>query len=302
MAARDFFLSVVETSAGIINQIESVNLDSGVEQLINSYDGQHLPTAAYVLTQKPRMTFSSTAIARALGFVNLLTGYPLTSADFNFQPAVNGGTRDTADCTVLSATSGLLCVESIEASEGRLASISLMAYPTSADGIVAPLGTATAGSLPAAVTTRQGYTVGPAVINGTLLEGIRSLRLNMNIQVQQVTYDGYAYPQLAYILEIKPVFTLRTANVETIDALGFFAAQGLTDSVLHLSRLTENGIRAANATASHISFTLDDGLIVNRGATGQHNQPAEAEFEFHPVYDGTAALVVVNTATAIVLP
>ena len=77
------------------------------------------------------------------------------------------------------------------------------------------------------------------------------------------------------------------------------AAQGATDSVVYLRKLAKNGTRTADATAEHISFTIDDGMMYCSDITNRHGQRIGTEIVIHPIYDGSIAILVIDPACAI---
>lgn len=299
MLSTAHVLGVVTCSGGQINQITSRSINPGIESMIETNDGLVDPSFAAVMFQRPMASFSTTAIARALGYAGISAlSVSATPVELWFQQVAAGGTRLTgANSTKFGFARGILCPKSIDASnDSGAATIDYEMAAVSVDGTTSPLTMAIGQTMPSIVTDREYFTVGPLSVNGTAIPGIQSTKIDLGISVAVEGGDGHAYPTLSYIESRRVVCTFRTKTINILDTIGFFAAQGTTDSVFYLRKVAAGGTRVADATAQHIRFTVDEGMISVSDVGGEK---AEAEIRIECTYDGTNDALAINTAAAI---
>jgi hypothetical protein len=300
MADRHHHIAAVVGPTGQIHQIVDQYVDPRTEELIESVDGQVDPTFAAIMSQSPMLGWSTRALATALGYCGIgglaMTG---TGTDIYFQPSAQGGTRTTTDCTKFATTNGIVCIESISAQQGAPASLTQMAYAISPDGTTAPMAVTQGVTLPAQTATREYYTLGPVFINGTKITSLKGWDFGLNKNVIVDAFDGFAYPTLAYILGRLPTFNVNFTDIEQVQTLGLQGAQGSTDSVLYLRKMTENGFPASDATEAHAKIAIDAGQYTIQRVSGSHGSPASSSIKISPTYDGTNAIVAISTGVAI---
>lgn len=306
-AGKVFMLGCVnligDSNSAQLNQIQSDSLDTGIETVLFGGDGKVDREFAAVMFQQPIATFSTTAIARALaeaGISAAAIGTDPATADLYYQQAAPGGTRLTGgNSTRVRISKGMLTPRTIDAQDRQIATISYELGAISTDGTTAPLTIAASQTMPTLLAADQAFTVGPASINGTSLGGVQSLSIDFGLQLMIVSGGGEAYPTFIGIATRQPTIRVRTLDVDLAASLQV-AAQGATDSVFYLRKLAEGGTRVANATAEHISFSVDDGIITTRRVGGEgEDQPQMLEILVEPTWDGTNDVIAINAATAI---
>jgi hypothetical protein len=293
-------LGAVVTPAGTINQVESHEVDPGIETLFACADGQVDYTFAAVQQQRPILSFTSSAVARALGFCGINGLAISTALDFWFQKLAQGGTRSGgATSTKFTAGKGILVPKSIEADSDGVATIDYEMAAISTDGLAAPLAVAVNASMPAPPSTREYFTAGPVNINGTPVPGVKGIRVDFGIELVIEGSDGEAYPTFSAIMKRKQTIVVRSVDVNLAQTLGFFTPQGVTDSTVFLRKILAGGTRVPNATAEHVKFTIDEGMISCRPVGGRENRPQESELLIEAAFDGTNDPIAVNVASAI---
>jgi hypothetical protein len=295
-----FTIFSVVTPAGTINQISEQSLDSGLQNLLVTSDGGVDPTFAAVSKQKPAATFSTTAIARSLGYAGWGGLHVTTALNLWFQKLALGGTRAGSGAhTKATFTNGLLVPQRITwDNEGQPATLSYQFWAYSPDGTTSPISMAINQSLPSAVVTREFFTAGPASVNGTVIPNSGG-SIEFNFEPVLDGSDGEAYDTFCGIMRRNAVITLRSKDVNLTSTLGFSAAQTSTDSLVYLRKFAPGGTRVANGTAEHIKFTVDDGMITVRDAAAGDGQTAESTVEIQCTFDGTNDALAVNTASTI---
>jgi hypothetical protein len=289
----------------LLDQVQNVEISTGIAQAILASDGQVDPTYVSVLSQAPSLSFESTAAATILGscgisgmIIDADVTYPGLIAWF--QKMAEGGVRAAGSSHLkLTMKEGLLVPRTIQASQGGVATISLEAALTY-DGTNDPIIIADSQALAGTPATAEAFTIGPASINGATLEGIQSLTIDPGISLTVLSGDGQVWPTYAAIQARQPSIRLTSTDVSALSTFGLSgAAQGASDSVVWLRKMSEGAGRVADNVAEHIGFTIDEGMITVQSASASQGGPAMAEVLITPTYDGTAAIIVVDTTQVI---
>ena len=298
--ANLYMLSPVITPAGQINQIQSFEPDPGIETILHCGDGQVDYQFAAAMFQQPRLTFATTAIARALGLVGI-SGLAIAAAtDFYFQKIAAGGTRTGGASSIkCTGTKGIIVPQTLEAEDKQPAVLTFALVLVSADGTTAPIAVTTGQTMPAITATDQMFVNGPVSINGATLDGIKSQRVDFGLDLVVEHGSGEAYPTFVGIRKRRPTISFRTTDVSFVGTAGI-TAQGATDSAVYFRKVDNRGTRVANATAEHIKITVDDGLITNRSIGGGNEEDVQmSEVLIEPTWDGTNDVLAISTASAI---
>lgn len=292
------------TAAGQIYGLMSHTFDPQNNVIAEGPDGNAFDQFAAVLEQSPVFDIETCAVSQALGVCGL-SGYTVgAAADLWLQRIAAGGTRMTGtNSTKWTISAGLLLPQSISCDQGGVARYSMRLWGISTDGVTAPLVGTGAATMAAPTALDQLFTLGPVKINGTAVGGIQSMTLDFGITPHVVMADGEPYPTFVGIESIRPTIQFSTvhANQALAASLGQFVAQGATDSVVYLRRVAKNGIRVADATLQHVSFSIDDGLITLGATNSTNRQPTSQGFTITPTYDGTNDVVAIARDVAIAI-
>jgi hypothetical protein len=307
MITKLYTLGCVVFDGAQINQIESVTVNPGLESLFYQSDGAVDPTYVAVMSQRPALQFTTSAIVRALAVSALSCANIASSLDAWFQRYAAGGTRMTgSNSTKFSFAGGMLCPTQITARQGGRATITYALSAVSSNGTTSPLSITTASAMPALLDADQMFTVGPAKINGTTLTGVTSITFDTGIRPVLLGADGEAYDTFVAINDRRPRITIRSkhADFAAESGMGFVIGQSATDSLVWLRKIAEGGTRVANGTAEHVRFSIDDGLITIQEASGEGGgegggEGAEIEVIIEPSFDGTNDIVAISTAATI---
>ena len=297
----------IDTKAGanlFISQVSNVSLDTGIEQIIEAGGGEVDATFSAIAKQNAKITFTSSQLAAILALVgigglNVESDVTNDGLEFFFQKIAEGGTR-TAGATHLKLTmnKGMLFSRQISADQEKLATVNMEAIATW-DGTNDPFVIEDNMALEGVAGVNEGFVSGPVKINGVTLEGVQEITIDLGIQ-EIVINDG-VHASFAAIQSRRPVITIKTTDTVSMSTFGLAGtAQGATDSVIYLRKVAEGGTRVADATAQHISFTVDDGMITVNSVEASDGDIASSEVVITPTYDGTNAILVINTATAII--
>lgn len=305
MAILPHVIYAAHQGATIVDGVSEFNLDTDVNELIQAANGQVDPQFVALMGQAPKVSWTTSALARALAKIGI-GGYAIADDDeavFFLQAMAAGGTRaGTLSHLKLTLNEGIQVPRTLQGSQGGIATISYEAFATY-DGTNDPVVLATSQTLTGSPTVDELFTVGPVVINGAVLDGIQDITIDFGIGELIQAANGQVWPEFAGIMGRQPVITIRTVDSLAIDTFGLTGtAQGATDSLIHFRKLSEGGTRVADNVAEHIKITLDEGRITTRTVSGSQGSPIISELVFTPTFDGTAAIIVIATASTIVLP
>jgi len=277
-----------------IGGISDSRLSTGLARVIEGADGAVDPNYVSVMDVRPTLTFTTrqlTALASAG-----ISGATLAAFDAWYQTLLAYGTRH-ATSKKLSIAQGFLVPRTLTAREGAFAELVMEAIAISTDGIVNPATFGT-GSMPAEPTAVR-WTIGPVSLNGSSFIA-ESVTVDFGLSVEVEASDGHAYPTFASIMTRQPTIRISSKEFDAGSTFGVpGTAQSATDSVISFRKLAHGGTRVADETAEHVTITVDDGLISFETFGASQGQRAITELVLTPTYDGTAAIMVLDTAAAI---
>lgn len=296
-----YTMSGILVNTTVLGQVSSWSCNNNVEVLADVTSGYVDPTFSYVPTIKPELTFETASIKETLDVCGI-SGYPIDSGNagvtFYLQKLIAGGTRSvTTDNHLLKITNGILIPDTLSASNTERAKITMKAHAIT-DGTVFPI-VKTTGSLHAFPTDNEGWEVGPLKINGTIIQSIETIDVNFGITTYIHTgEDGLS--DFVCIDTRLPEITITSNDSDAIYSVIsdlMAVEQSVSDSVVYLRKLLGGAARVPDITAEHISFTIDAGTISVESIEG--GMPNALSIKITPIWDGTAAIMAVNTATAI---
>jgi len=289
----------------LIDQISDWAVSTGIAQILAGSDGAVDPTYVAVGAQAPAMSWTTSAIATVLG--NLGISGLAIAADVDelgleawFQKITEGGTRTAGSNHVLmTMKEGIIVPRVLNAPHGGVATLAMEAIATW-DGTNDPIVIATSQALTGSPTVGELFTCGQVDINGTTLEAVQNITIDFGLQVFAQGSDGLVWPTFAGIMSRTPTITIRTLDAISLSTFGLSgAAQAATASLIYLRKIAEGGTRVADATAEHIKFTVEEGRIQVDAVQGSHGQPLGSDITITPTYDGSNAIMGIDTASAI---
>ena len=287
-----------------IYQIGDQSYNANLEQLIQGGDGQVDSTFVAVGGQAPTMSFTTTDIKKVLdntGISGLAIAPSVgTGVSAWLQKIAEGGTRTGGSNNIkLLMAKGMIVPRTLTAGHNvpatigvdLIASYNLTALPFVISGSAAITGTPTTADL---------WTCGKCVINGTVINGVQSITIDFGLQIIQQGSDGIVYPTFVAVQSRQPMITIECVDATALTTFGLSGvAQSATDSVIYLRKIDEGGTRVADATETHISFTIDEGHVFVESISGGHNDPASVSITLTPTWDGSNDIIVIDTTAAI---
>lgn len=290
----------VRANTTLIDQVTTSRVSTEIQTRLVSADGGAYPRFAQLVSQTPGIMFGTSKIASVLSTIGL-TGLKIGAASaFTawFQATEEGGVRGSSGHEMMVLNEGLILPRRLSASLDGQATLEYEAIATW-DGTNDPI-VLSSSALAGTPNVTEDYYAGPVSVNGTACDGVQSIDIDFGIRERRERGDGDLWPTLVYIDRIVPTIRIRTLKAALLRTLGLKgAAQGATDTVVYLRKGSDGGGRVANATSEHVSFTIDAGHIQVREVGGSNDGPAMVDLIIQPTYDGTNAILAVDTAAAI---
>jgi len=295
-------LYAINTAGGLIDGIQNVNRDSGDEEVVIASDGLVDPTFVAMIQQRPVVNFETVKIAHALAICGI-GGYAIAAdADMYWQKMKQGGTRESTGHIKVTAGTGLLIPQPINASQGGEATIGYRLLPISDDGVNAPLTVATGQSLAGSPAVDEAFTVGPAKYGASMIQGVTQSTIDLGLREVVEGSDGETYATFAGIDGREPSITVQTKDIAVAESTIGRAGQkidGTSPFKVWLRKKAQGGGNVAAGTAEHVLFTVNAGRIVLASDEAQHDSTGTATLRITPVHDGTNDIVAVSTGAAI---
>lgn len=287
------------TIAGTEIVCESINEDPGIAIFDESGGASSATTISGAKQQKPVLKGTTKDLKKLLDTVPI-AGLPITGSGSSKVIYYDGKLADGAIYASGSAhrkttiNRGLVVVDSISARGNDAATANFTVYAVY-DGTNAPLVRATGQALPSTpATLTDVWVCGPASINSTTWE-TQGVSLNIGPDVVERYRDGEVFPRMVGINKYDV-----TAQIDTLDLASTAIDAAAADSVIYFRKHDSNtGTRVAEATAEHISLTIASGYQYAGASSRQWPTDSNGQINLKGVYDGTNAIIVVDTTAAI---
>jgi hypothetical protein len=220
---------------------------------------------------------------------NALTG---NGVKIYYQHPTAEGVRET-NCSEYSIAKGIMTLETITLAQGAVATATLRITPISTDGIADPVSIDDAVALPSVEPLDEACTLGAVAINGTAVDRVQSVDIQLNNSVNTVSSNGGYYPTFAYLNAHSPAFTISGVNskeyttLATQKALRLNGTNGLSVTI----RKTANGVVTSNTAKT---LTIKEGLVTlasNSSNQGSLNNATLNVAVSHNRTDATPILV-----------
>ena len=297
-------INVGNVSPIIIDQVEGSLLNLQPRLALKGTDGDIDPSYVAFESFAPMFSGSTDKLKTMLANVGI-NGYIPTNngvAVYFRQVDLTTGLRKSgANHDSATFASSLIVPRSLRVTQGEQgAKLNFDIIGVNAAGTTNPVVYATGIALPALAGVSELFTMGPIKIGGVNYEGMQSYEIDFGIKLAVKSGTGNVYPQIVYIEERRPKITIKTDDSSLLNALtvtGTSLAAGTT--VLYLRSFAASGIRTADGTAAHISFTMTKGLAYATQKAANHPGEYATSIVLEPVYDQTNAIIQINTATAI---
>jgi hypothetical protein len=301
MARYSIYPSIFNTGGTplTLNNVSSVRPSTGVSQLIARAGGAVTRAAVGTAFADPRVSFTTRDLATILGAVSLTSGLAITSASLlQYQLRADGGTFAGGSSHIaLRSHKGFLYPTSIRATQDQTDGVPVdLDYMVLDDGTNAVLEILSAQALSGSPAVTDIFYLGPVVVEGVQLTGVRETSVTPGIGYETIRTDGSPYPTEGSITSVNQEMRVTSVNLAGLAARGLFGEAISTGVTFYFQRGLHGGDRRAFGDAVHLSITA---------ATGYY------DFQEIPVEQGGDALptlsilptgsLAINTATTIPL-
>lgn len=282
----------------LIDGVSSQGIDPGMIAQRPDVDGQAYPLNIFTGTTDPVIDITTQSVAKALAEIGL-TGQLMTTdnpLEMYCQKAEDAGVRGGASKHLkLDVVAAMVLLQTLSAPVEPPATLTFRVLAKE-DGTNAPFAFTALQSLPDdTLTGVEEYCAGPVTINTTAITSVVGIDIAFNItpRIVRTGANVGSAPDHISILTIKPVISITTLDAKLISDYKDLTAYA-SSTVFYLRKCATAG-RVAAATAEHVKFTVTGGGIAAR-AFGNADGGV---IDILPTYDGTNAILQINTASAI---
>lgn len=280
-----------------------VDVNTGTQTMSDDSGSVYDETRSMV-AQNPEITLRSKSIATWLSYIGL-AGYCISSDGTHpglrvYAAALNDCKSPPAAGVNLRYTvgKGLIILGQLQATRGQDAQISIQCHAIT-DGTNSPLAGVYTGITLPTVTSSQ-YTLGVCKIGNITVTDIESMTLDFGVRVTaKAPAMGLVWPDSIAVREIQPVLTMTTYDPTILDnALIPLAGKQAThaQTLIQLKKRLGYAAFVADATAQHITMTMNGMLTVTKAFGGSGNAEGTAEIRLEGVHDGTNVPILFNLA------
>jgi hypothetical protein len=243
------------------------------------------PVVSFSTPLKPAYDLIGLTILKLTAFDHYLakfTDYAKDATSTHVKYALDVGATAIAAITGINASQGGIA----------MAQVTVMLL-SSTNGMTHPLVRTANNALPNVASEPALHTVGPISINGTRIDGTRSISGTLGQAIQTPAHDGELYPRNGSFLMADPVFTVQHEDPRTLaETLTLIGVNASSNIVMYFRAFSGNV-----AAATGISFTVANGrampdtINTSQGqiATGGMRVIATSANDTHPWAVNTGA-------------
>lgn len=271
-------------------------LDLGIRGLQEAFDGGVDPTFSAVAVQEPMFGLTTVQCGAALTAVGL-SGLALTSGSpglFYLQKMVDGAERGGAGAHVkMTVNKGHLIPVQLVAGIGvsDFARLSYMCHCIY-DGTNLPVVVATSQSLAGSPSVAAMFRAGTFTFNGSEIDGVQRIQVDFGIELKKLWAGGSVYPTFSAVRWRKPRIVVETVNALSLDTLTALGSAISSTAVVKFRKYAQGGAMVADATAEHISLTLNEGRCHPEGIENANGEVTGHRLVVTPTYNGSDAILV----------
>lgn len=285
--AKIFVPADVILGASTVRQITGVDHKTGQEhrKSMNSGGAAVVQVSGKSAAEVTSITSADLATLVALNTNAFCSaGLSLASSTITvpYKPRTSGGTFVSgSNYVALTGANGFIVPTAFEASQdGDFATCAFDIHWLSTDGVTKACDDASSQALAAQAFGAE-YTLGPCYINGTLIDGVQSLRVTPGIEVVKPPLgSGSVFPFMASIKMVQPTIELTVNDFTSIEGtVGDWTA--MTSTNCYMKKRADSGVFTAGATTEHVRFTFAAGLADTNGVTVSNNDDGSATITLH---------------------
>lgn len=271
-----------------LTQLDDLNPDFALEAFRVHSASEVTPSFTGSMSTRPVLSMATTQVKDVLDKLDLdyiAKAYSASNIDLEFRrvDSLTGRVAIGASSNVRARmANSLMCLNSISARIGQLATASFTLLPVSADGTTAPMVVSTGVAISATSAVQAVFEVGPVSINGTTV-CVQGWDYNSNISMIERRCSGSPYLEYAAVERAFHVFDVDVEDITQV-MTHVPAGTNLSSFTAYLRCKSQGGINVADATAQHISITGSVGAI-------RPVNPRRVQVELHSIVTSTSATI-----------
>lgn len=286
--------------ATVLKQITNSSIDPGQEVDPVKIAGIPDPVAFFVQGEHGKFSIESSDLSGALALVSLTAGLDFTGAgsthiSFPLLKRQSGSTYQSGSVhDVVEFDRAVVGIESIEASHGQPASISLAGVAYNPDGWDPATGLSNyrvvSSQAVAASAFNASHTLGPVMIDGTECVGTTRTTVNVGLEWDIVHVDGLPQPRFCAIQSREPTIDIDFENGEAVKA--FLKAAEASVVVCAFRHRKEGSTVDIDSVTSHITVSFGKSMTKLESLSASVGSNAQPRVRIH----GSSLAVAVDTA------
>ena len=298
-------LWAVVVDASVLGGITAQNIRTGTQVRGEARSNEVYPRFQSLVEQKPVATFTTEAIATALGLCGVV-GLDIDSLTngliFYAQKHADGGTRTAgANHRKYVIKDGILLPQRLTCEHRGDASIEYMAAVTY-DGSNDPITWTDNQSLPAGITDAERFTLGPVELESVTFNSKLRFEIDFGIRAEPEAADSDIWDTIVSISQIQPTLRLRGKDptwlaAASVPLLGKAVTHANTN--VYLRKRAAGGTFVADATEEHIKFTFASMATIETVFDASGNATGEIELVMPMIYDGSNTPITIDTTSAL---
>ena len=302
-------LGPVVLDTTVIPGIKSLALNTGNEVRVDHASSEPYPRWAAHVAQRPGFSFSTLALKRVLDIVTWpgisIAGLGAKASIYSSKYGEGGIVSSSSVHRKFVAQEGIIVPRRLSCEFGGDAVLTLDALVTS-DGTNNAFVITDTMALPTLVDDDSRWTLGPAKLANISFGQLVGLDFDFGIDAAAEGSDSDICPTFGYIRQCRPSLTLRGTDVTMLEttsggsALDFDADIGTSaNSCFYLRKRTRGAGYVVDGTAAHLKISMAGVSTVQTPIDARSNERGMITVRFDPMWDGTNALVKIETAIAI---
>lgn len=318
-----FTLTAIEIGSTVISRITSQNIAPAIQKTLAKAAGLPDNTFVAVSAMAPIITFATTEVKQMLDLAGMDGLLIDESVSFNgitlwLRQRLKGGVfaSDTGTSIKVFINDAMLVPASCPSAIGQDATIEMQVMPIF-DGTNPPMLVTDATDFTPTFATSDPdhWTIGKSWVDGKLVDFVETININFGLGIDRRTPPGTVYPTWIGIVSRDPSIIIQTNDLKHIGTVAAGVVGGGVDlspdnglegialsgtTRVFLQKRIPGGLLVADATASHISFQVNDGHVEYQDITGQGGDHAGVGMVVTPIAPDPATdnLIVINTADA----
>lgn len=286
-----------------LNQVDNQSFSPGIETLMAQAGGSVDPGLHGIAEVDSRWKLTSRDVQTILQNVALATGLEITSgAKLQFQRRKHAGVYESGSAHfVLTSTVGFLWIEEFgfeqKSKEGGDISVQ---YAALFDGSTDPTVVNVSQSLVGSPAVNAVHALGPVVMEGAQLEGVKKWRCKTGIEVTLEAADGEVASRVIAIQKRMPTIEIELRNMTFLStgSVGAYQKPISSGIACYGQKVLAGGHHVAWGSGVHIAATVSQGTYTVEEIGGSKGDNANVKITVLATNNN----ISINAASTIVLP